>query len=82
MIYLVIALTISQGFGTWALLRFLAAKDDKFIHQVERLCNRIQAPEKAVTQSLIEDAPPLDAPPYVEFDNDHDFWASKTPTRN
>lgn len=76
MIYLVIALSLSQAFGTWALLRFLAAKDDKFVRQIERLCNRIQAPEK-VQQFIAQDLPPSTAPLHINPDDDEGFWKAQ-----
>ena len=77
MIYLVIALTISQGFGTWALLRFLAQKDDRFMRQVERLCVHIQAPERAVQQHLAEATPLSTEPLHTTYDSDEAYWKAQ-----
>ena len=50
--------------------------------QISGLLNRIQAPDTAAVQARVDAQDPLEAPPYVEWDNDADYWASKTPTRN
>lgn len=55
-------------------IRLLDRKDARQDRQVQRLCQRIQAPELAVIE---HDRPPTPDEPAVDTFDDSDYWKSK-----
>lgn len=77
MIYALLTAVVVQPVVVGIVLRYvlthLAAKDQKHAEQIAVLCQRLQAPEQAVIDHAVQQAPVADEPAVNPF-LDEDHW--------